>query len=37
VCYILLGTPDALLKIVIQDMSDYEEFFYSRLSQIPGV
>lgn len=36
-CYILLGSPDALLKIVVADMSYYEEFFYARLSQIPGV
>lgn len=36
-CYILLGSPDALLKIVVSDMSYYEEFFYRRLSQIPGV
>jgi len=36
-CYILLGSPDALLKIVVPDISHYEEFFYARLSQIPGV
>jgi Lrp/AsnC family transcriptional regulator len=36
-CYILLGTPDALLKIVVTDIEYYEEFFYKRLSQIPGV
>jgi Lrp/AsnC family transcriptional regulator len=36
-CYILLGSPDALLKIVVCDMRYYEEFFYTRLSQIPGV
>lgn len=36
-CYILLGTPDALLKIVVADIGYYEEFFYKRLSQIPGV
>ena len=36
-CYVLLGTPDALLKIVVSDMNYYEDFFYKRLSQIPGV
>ena len=36
-CYILLGTPDALLKILVPDIGYYEEFFYKRLSQIPGV
>jgi Lrp/AsnC family transcriptional regulator len=36
-CYILLGSPDALLKIVVPDMNHYEELFYARLSQIPGV
>jgi Lrp/AsnC family transcriptional regulator len=36
-CYILLGSPDALLKIVVADMGYYEKFFNARLSQIPGV
>lgn len=36
-CYILLGSPDALLKIVVPDMNHYEALFYARLSQIPGV
>jgi len=36
-CYILLGNPDALLKIIVSDMEHYEELFNARLSQIPGV
>lgn len=36
-CYILLGSSDALLKIQVKDMKYYEEFFYERLSQLPGV
>jgi len=36
-CYILLGQSDVLLKILVTDIKYYEEFFYRRLSQIPGV
>jgi len=36
-CYVLLGSIDVLLKIVVRDVSYYETFFYNRLSQIPGV
>ena len=36
-CYALLGSPDVLLKIVVSNMNYYEEFFYKRLSQLPGV
>lgn len=36
-CYILLGSIDVLLKIVVRDMRYYEEFFYKKLSQLPGV
>jgi len=36
-CYILLGSVDALLKIVVPDVKYFETFFYQKLSQIPGV
>jgi Lrp/AsnC family transcriptional regulator len=36
-CYVLLGSIDVLLKIVVRDVGYYETFFYNRLSQIPGV
>ena len=36
-CYILLGSTDALLKVVVSDVKYYEEFFYRKLSQLPGV
>jgi Lrp/AsnC family transcriptional regulator len=36
-CYILLGTVDVLLRIVVKDIKYYEEFFFKRLSQLPGV
>jgi Lrp/AsnC family transcriptional regulator len=36
-CYILLGSVDTILKIVARDIKYYEQFFYKRLSQLPGV
>lgn len=36
-CYILLGSVDVLIKIVVVDIKAYEEFFYNHLSQLPGV
>lgn len=36
-CYVLLGSIDVLLKIVVRDVAYYETWFYERLSQIPGV
>ena len=36
-CFILLGSVDAILKIIARDIRDYEEFFYEHLSQAPGV
>lgn len=36
-CYVLLGSTDVLLKIIVPDMRYYEEFFYQRLSQLPSV
>ena len=36
-CYILLGERDAMLKIVVPSITYYEDLFYKRISQIPGV
>lgn len=36
-CYILLGAIDALLKVRVADVKDYERIFYDRLSQLPAV
>ncbi len=36
-CYCLLGANDFLLRIVAQDIKDYETFFFEKLSQLPGI
>jgi Lrp/AsnC family transcriptional regulator len=36
-CHVLLGPVDCLLRIVVQNMKDYEEFFFKHLAPLPGV
>ncbi len=36
-CYVVLGNVDFLLRIVAEDIKDYERFIYEKLSQLPGV
>ena len=36
-CHTLMGDIDFLLKVVVGDISDYERFFWEKLSQIDGV
>ncbi len=36
-CYVVLGNIDFLLRIVAEDIKDYERFIYEKLSQLPGV
>lgn len=36
-CYILLGSVDVIVKMIVSDIKYYEQFFYERLSQLPGV
>jgi Lrp/AsnC family transcriptional regulator len=36
-CYILLGAMDVLVKISVSDIKYYEDFFFKKLSQLPGV
>jgi Lrp/AsnC family transcriptional regulator len=36
-CYVLLGNVDYLLRIVTSDIKAYEQFFFEKLSQLPGI
>ncbi len=36
-CYCLLGNTDFLLRIVAEDIKAYENFFFDKLSQLPGI
>ena len=36
-CYLLLGNVDFLLRIVTEDIKAYEQFFFEKLSQLPGI
>jgi Lrp/AsnC family transcriptional regulator len=36
-CYLLLGNVDFLLRIVTADIKAYEEFFFEKLSLLPGI
>jgi Lrp/AsnC family transcriptional regulator len=36
-CYIVLGNVDFLLRIVTVDIKAYEQFFFEKLSQLPGI
>ena len=36
-CYVLLGNVDFLLRIVTEDIKAYEQFFFEKLSQHPGI
>ena len=36
-CYVLLGNVDFLLRIVTEDIKSYEQFFFEKLSQLPGI
>ena len=35
-CYVVLGNVDFLLRIVTEDIKAYEQFFFEKLSQLPG-
>jgi Lrp/AsnC family transcriptional regulator len=34
---VLLGNVDFLLRIVTEDIKSYEQFFFEKLSQLPGI
>lgn len=36
-CHTLMGDIDFILKVVVGDITDYERFFWEKLSQIDGV
>jgi len=36
-CYVVLGNVDFLLRIVTADIKAYEQFFFEKLSQLPGI
>lgn len=36
-CYVMLGNVDFLLRIVTADIKAYEQFFFEKLSQLPGI
>lgn len=36
-CYVMLGNVDYLLRIVTEDIKAYEQFFFEKLSQLPGI
>ncbi len=36
-CHTLMGDVDFLLKIIVRDIAEYEDFFWHKLSQIEGV
>lgn len=36
-CYVVLGNVDFLLRIVTEDIKAYEQFFFEKLSQLPGI
>ena len=36
-CYVTLGSTDFILRIVAEDISAYERFFYDQLSRVPGI
>lgn len=36
-CHTLMGDVDFLLKIIVKDIAEYEDFFWHKLSQIEGV
>ncbi|SOH93229.1 DNA-binding transcriptional regulator, Lrp family [Monaibacterium marinum] len=36
-CYIITGSEDYLLRILVEDLQDYEEFVRRKLHSIPGI
>ncbi len=36
-CYHITGDSDFLLKIVVEDMSAYENFMHDKLTRLPGI
>ncbi len=36
-CHSLMGNVDFLLKVVVRDVKDYEQFFWNHLSKLEGI
>ena len=36
-CYLVLGNVDFMLRVVTEDIKAYEQFFFEKLSQLPGI
>jgi Lrp/AsnC family transcriptional regulator, cysteine-sensing transcriptional activator len=36
-CHVLMGSFDFMLRVVTSDIAAYEQFLYTKLSQLPGV
>lgn len=36
-CFVLMGEMDFLLRIVMGDIEGYEQFFFEKLSRLPGI
>ncbi|MDE8650195.1 Lrp/AsnC family transcriptional regulator [Novosphingobium album (ex Liu et al. 2023)] len=36
-CYVLMGSADFMLRIVTRDIDAYEQFFFDKLSKLPGI
>mgnify|MGYP003648402844 CR=1 FL=1 len=36
-CYVLMGSVDFMIRVVAEDINAYEQFFFEKLSQLPGV
>ena len=36
-CYVLMGSVDFMLRVVTRDIGAYEQFFFEKLSKVPGI
>lgn len=36
-CYVLMGSVDFMIRVVAKDINAYEQFFFEKLSQLPGI
>jgi Lrp/AsnC family leucine-responsive transcriptional regulator len=36
-CYLMTGTRDILLRVVAQDLTDFDRFLEERLMRVPGI
>ena len=36
-CHVMLGPFDFLLRIVVENVEQYEKFFFEKLSRLPGI